>query len=71
MVTQMISVGETTGSLELMLNKVADFYESEVDTAVATLSSMLEPVLMIFLGVIVGGLVISMYLPIFKMASAF
>ena len=71
MVTQMISVGETTGSLELMLNKVADFYESEVDTAVATMSSMLEPVLMIFLGVIVGGLVISMYLPIFKMASAF
>jgi type IV pilus assembly protein PilC len=71
MVTQMISVGETTGSLELMLNKVADFYESEVDMAVATLSSMLEPVLMIFLGVVVGGLVISMYLPIFKMASAF
>jgi type IV pilus assembly protein PilC len=71
MVTQMIGVGETTGSLELMLNKVADFYESEVDVAVATLSSMLEPVLMIFLGVVVGGLVISMYLPIFKMASAF
>ncbi len=71
MVTQMIAVGETTGSLELMLNKVADFYESEVDTAVANLSSMLEPVLMIFLGTIVGGLVISMYLPIFKMASAF
>jgi type IV pilus assembly protein PilC len=71
MVTQMIAVGETTGSLELMLNKVADFYESEVDMAVATLSSMLEPVLMIFLGVVVGGLVISMYLPIFKMASAF
>ena len=71
MVTQMIAVGETTGSLELMLNKVADFYESEVDVAVATLSSMLEPVLMIFLGVVVGGLVISMYLPIFKMASAF
>jgi type IV pilus assembly protein PilC len=71
MVTQMISVGETTGSLELMLNKVADFYEAEVDTAVATLSSMLEPVLMIFLGVVVGGLVIAMYLPIFKMASAF
>jgi type IV pilus assembly protein PilC len=71
MVTQMIAVGETTGSLELMLTKVADFYEAEVDTAVATLSSMLEPVLMVFLGVIVGGLVISMYLPIFKMASAF
>jgi type IV pilus assembly protein PilC len=71
MVTQMIAVGETTGSLELMLNKIADFYDDEVDMAVATLSSMLEPVLMIFLGVIVGGLVISMYLPIFKMASAF
>jgi len=71
MVTQMIAVGETTGSLELMLTKVADFYDDEVDVAVATLSSMLEPVLMIFLGVIVGGLVIAMYLPIFKMASAF
>jgi type IV pilus assembly protein PilC len=71
MVTQMIAVGETTGSLELMLNKIADFYDDEVDVAVATLSSMLEPVLMIFLGVIVGGLVIAMYLPIFKMASAF
>ena len=71
MVTQMIAVGENTGSLELMLNKVADFYEAEVDVAVATLSSMLEPILMIFLGVVVGGLVIAMYLPIFKMASAF
>jgi type IV pilus assembly protein PilC len=71
MVTQMIAVGETTGSLELMLTKVADFYDDEVDVAVATLSSMLEPILMIFLGVIVGGLVIAMYLPIFKMASAF
>jgi type IV pilus assembly protein PilC len=71
MVTQMIAVGETTGSLELMLTKIADFYDDEVDVAVATLSSMLEPVLMIFLGVIVGGLVIAMYLPIFKMASAF
>jgi type IV pilus assembly protein PilC len=71
MVTQMIAVGETTGSLELMLTKVADFYDDEVDMAVATLSSMLEPVLMVFLGVVVGGLVISMYLPIFKMASAF
>lgn len=71
MVTQMIAVGETTGSLELMLTKIADFYDEEVDVAVATLSSMLEPILMIFLGVVVGGLVISMYLPIFKMASAF
>ena len=71
MVTQMIGVGETTGSLELMLTKVADFYDDEVDMAVATLSSMLEPILMVFLGVVVGGLVIAMYLPIFKMASAF
>jgi type IV pilus assembly protein PilC len=71
MVTQMIAVGETTGSLELMLTKIADFYDDEVDMAVATLSSMLEPVLMVFLGVVVGGLVIAMYLPIFKMASAF
>lgn len=71
MVTQMIAVGETTGALELMLNKIADFYEAEVDVAVATLSSMLEPVIMLFLGVVVGGLVIAMYLPIFKMASAF
>lgn len=71
MVTQMISVGETTGSLELMLTKVADFYDEEVDMAVATLSSMLEPMLMIFLGVVIGGLVVAMYLPIFKMASAF
>jgi type IV pilus assembly protein PilC len=67
----MIAVGETTGSLELMLTKIADFYDDEVDMAVATLSSMLEPILMVFLGVVVGGLVIAMYLPIFKMASAF
>jgi type IV pilus assembly protein PilC len=70
MVTQMISVGESTGSLELMLNKIADFYEEEVDVAVATLSSMLEPMLMIFLGVTIGGLVIAMYLPIFQMGAA-
>ena len=71
MVTHMISVGERTGALDQMLNKVADFYEEEVDVAVANLSSMIEPILIIFLGVVIGGLVISMYLPIFKMAAAF
>ncbi len=69
MVTQMVSVGEATGALDQMLNKIADFYEDEVDAAVAALTSMLEPMLMIFLGVTIGGLVISMYLPIFKLAG--
>ncbi|UCD71407.1 MAG: type II secretion system F family protein [Syntrophobacterales bacterium] len=69
MVTQMIAVGESTGSLDSMLTKIADFYEEEVDVAVATLTSLLEPFLMIFLGVTVGGVVIAMYLPIFKMAT--
>ena len=69
MVCQMISVGEATGALDVMLNKVADFYEDEVDQAVEGLTSMLEPMIMVFLGVIIGGLVISMYLPIFSMAN--
>ncbi len=69
MVTQMIAVGESTGSLDSMLSKIADFYEEEVDVAVATLTSLLEPLLMIFLGVTVGGVVIAMYMPIFKIAS--
>jgi len=69
MVVQMISVGESTGALETMLEKVADFYEDEVDTAVAALTSMLEPILIVFLGGTIGGLVVSMYLPIFQMAS--
>lgn len=69
MVCQMISVGEATGALDVMLNKVADFYEDEVDQAVEGLTSMLEPLIMVFLGVIIGGLVIAMYLPIFTMAS--
>ncbi len=67
MVTQMINVGETTGALDAMLSKIADFYEEEVDTAVAGLMTLLEPVLISILGVIVGGIVISMYLPIFKL----
>jgi type IV pilus assembly protein PilC len=70
MVISMISVGESTGALDTMLSKIADFYEEEVDIAVANLTSLLEPFLMIFLGVVIGGVVIAMYLPIFQMASA-
>jgi len=69
MVTQMISIGEQTGSLEDMLAKIADFYEEEVDTAVDNMTALMEPLIMVFLGVVIGGLVISMYLPIFNMAS--
>jgi type IV pilus assembly protein PilC len=67
MVTQMINVGETTGALDAMLSKIADFYEEEVDTAVAGLMTLLEPVMIAILGGIVGGIVISMYMPIFKL----
>jgi type IV pilus assembly protein PilC len=69
MVVQMIAVGEATGALDSMLAKIADFYDDEVDTAVGALTAMLEPFMMVFLGVIVGGMIICMYLPIFKMAS--
>lgn len=69
MVVQMISVGESTGALDSMLSKVADFYDDEVDAAVSALTSLLEPLLMVFLGGAIGGLVIAMYLPIFQMAS--
>ena len=69
MVTQMINVGETTGALDMMLSKIADFYEEEVDTAVAGLLTLLEPIMIAFLGVVVGGIVISMYLPIFDLIS--
>jgi len=69
MVTQMISVGETTGALDTMLAKIADFYEEEVDVAVAGLLTLLEPVMIFFLGGIVGGIVIAMYLPIFDLIS--
>jgi type IV pilus assembly protein PilC len=69
MVVQMISVGEATGAMDTMLNKIADFYDDEVDDAVGALTSMMEPLLMVFLGVTVGGLVIAMYLPIFKLAG--
>jgi type IV pilus assembly protein PilC len=66
----MIAVGESTGALDAMLGKIADFYEDEVDQAVASLTSLLEPMMMVFLGVVIGFIVIAMYLPIFKMASA-
>jgi type IV pilus assembly protein PilC len=69
MVVQMIAVGEETGAMENMLNKIADFYDDEVDTAVAALTSLLEPVMMVALGGSVGGLLIAMYLPIFKIAD--
>lgn len=70
MVTQMIAVGESTGALDAMLSKIADFYEDEVDQAVEALTSLIEPMLMAFLGVVVGGLVIALYLPIFQLAGA-
>ncbi len=69
MVVQMIGVGEQTGALDAMLSKIADFYDDEVDNAVAALTSMLEPMMMVFLGGTVGFLVVAMYLPVFKMAS--
>jgi type IV pilus assembly protein PilC len=69
MVVQMVSIGEEAGSLDAMLGKVADFYEEEVDNAVDALTSLLEPMIMAFLGVVIGGLVIAMYLPIFQMGS--
>jgi type IV pilus assembly protein PilC len=69
MVTQMISVGESTGAVDNMLNKIADFYDDEVDNAVANLTAMLEPVIMVFLGGTIGFIVVSMYLPIFKLIT--
>jgi type IV pilus assembly protein PilC len=69
MVVQMIEVGENSGALDMMLNKIADFYDEEVDTAVAGLTSLMEPALMVFLGTTIGFVVVAMYLPIFKMAG--
>jgi type IV pilus assembly protein PilC len=69
MVCQMISVGEATGALDTMLTKIADFYDEEVDQAVEGLTAMLEPMIMAFLGIVIGGLVIAMYMPIFEMAG--
>ncbi len=69
MLVQMVAIGEESGALDTMLTKVADFYEREVDDAVAALSSLMEPLIMVVLGVLIGGIVIAMYLPIFKMGS--
>jgi type IV pilus assembly protein PilC len=69
MVVQMIGVGEATGALDTMLSKIADFYEEEVDVAVAGLLTLLEPIMIAFLGGVVGGIVIAMYLPIFDLIS--
>ncbi|ABW68652.1 type II secretion system F family protein [Desulfosudis oleivorans] len=70
MVCQMISVGESTGALDAMLEKIADFYEEEVDAAVESLTSAIEPLMMVFMGGLIGGLVVSMYLPVFQLAGA-
>ena len=69
MVVQMIGVGEQTGAMDAMLQKIADFYEDEVDVAVGAMTKLIEPLMMVFLGGIVGGLIIAMYLPIFEMAG--
>jgi type IV pilus assembly protein PilC len=69
MVVQMVSIGEESGQLDAMLGKVADFFEQEVDDAVAGLSQLLEPIIMVFLGTVIGGLVVAMYLPIFKLGA--
>ena len=71
MVVQMVAIGEESGSIDDMLSKVADYYEEEVDNAVDAMTSLMEPLIMSFLGVVIGGLVIGMYLPIFKMGDAF
>jgi type IV pilus assembly protein PilC len=71
MVTQMVSIGEESGALDKMLFKVAEFYEEEVSNAVDTLSTLLEPLIMVVIGTLVGGMVIALYLPIFKMAGTF
>jgi type IV pilus assembly protein PilC len=69
MVVHMINVGENTGALDQMLSKIADFYDDEVDTAVSALTALLEPIMIVFLGVVVGGLVVAMYLPIFRLVT--
>jgi type IV pilus assembly protein PilC len=69
MVIQMIGVGEATGALDAMLAKIADFFEEDVDRSVGSLLTMLEPAMIAFLGIVVGGIVISMYLPIFELIS--
>ncbi len=70
MVLQMVAIGEESGSIDSMLNKIADFFEAEVDDAVEALSSLMEPIIMVVLGTLIGGMVVAMYLPIFKMGQA-
>jgi type IV pilus assembly protein PilC len=69
MVVQMISVGEETGALDEMLSKIADFYDEEVDSAVETMTSVIEPVMIVLMGGVVGGMLVAMYLPMFKLVS--
>ena len=69
MVCRMIGIGEQTGQMEKMLSKIADFYDEQVDAAVAALTSLIEPLVIAFLGVIIGGIVISLFLPIFKITE--
>jgi type IV pilus assembly protein PilC len=69
MVLQMVAIGEESGALDSMLSKVADFFEGEVDDAVAAISSLMEPVIMVVLGTLIGGMVVAMYLPIFKLGQ--
>ena len=69
MVTQMISIGEETGAIDAMLEKVADFYDEEVEQAVKSLTSLLEPLMMVFIGLMVGSIIIGMYLPIFSIIN--
>jgi type IV pilus assembly protein PilC len=69
MVTQMVAIGEEAGALDAMLFKIAEFYETEVNNAVDALSSLLEPMIMVIIGIIVGGMVVGMYLPIFKLGA--
>ena len=69
MVVRMINVGEQTGELEKMLGKIADFYDDQVDAAVSGLTSLIEPLIIAFLGVMIGGIVIAMFLPVFKMTE--
>jgi type IV pilus assembly protein PilC len=70
MVTQMIAVGEDAGSLDVMLDKIADFYDDEVQAATEQLTAMIEPLMIAFLGVVIGGMVVALYMPIFGIASA-
>jgi type IV pilus assembly protein PilC len=69
MVTQMVAIGEESGALDSMLSKVADFFEQEVDDAVDAMSSLMEPIIMVVLGTLIGGMIVAMYLPIFKLGS--